>query len=130
VAVVEDVVSSGAGNEVDLEQILVWDPEVILFAPDSCYDSVGNSAQWKNVTAIGGGNYYRIPYGPYGWLASPPAVQCYLGMLWLGELLYPEYTEYDLQEEVTTYYKLFYSCDLTEEMYQALIENALPSKEK
>ena len=33
VAIVEDVVSSGAGNEVDLEQILVWNPEVIIFAP-------------------------------------------------------------------------------------------------
>ena len=47
-------------------------------------------------------------------------------MLWLGELLYPEYTEYDLQNAVTEYYKLFYGCDLTEEMYQALMENALP----
>ena len=41
------------------------------------------------------------------------------------ELLYPEYTEYDLQEEVTAYYKLFYDCDLTDEMYQSLMTNAL-----
>ena len=43
----------------------------------------------------------------------------------MGELLYPEYTEYDLQEEITEYYKLFYGCDLTDEMYNALTENAL-----
>ena len=43
----------------------------------------------------------------------------------LGELLYPEYTNYDLQEEITEYYKLFYGCELTEEMYQALLQNAL-----
>ena len=47
-------------------------------------------------------------------------------MLWLGELLYPEYTEYNLQEKVTAYYKLFYGCDLTDELYQKLIINALP----
>ena len=47
-------------------------------------------------------------------------------LLWLGQLLYPEYTEYDLQEEVTEYYKLFYGCDLTEEMYQNLLTNAIP----
>ena len=123
-AVVEDVVSSGAGNEVDLEQILLWDPDVIIFAPDSCYDDIAGSVQWQSVSAVASGNYYETPYGPYGWLSSPPAVQRYLGMLWLGELLYPEYTEYDLQTEITEYYKLFYGCDLTEEMYQTLLRNA------
>ena len=47
-------------------------------------------------------------------------------MLWLGELLYPKYVQYDLQEEVKAYYKLFYACDLTDAMYQDLIANALP----
>ena len=124
-AVLEDVVSSGAGNEVDLEQILLWDPDVIIFAPDSCYAEIADAAQWQSVSAVAEGNYYETPYGPYGWLSSPPSVQRYLGMLWLGELLYPEYTEYDLQEEITAYYKLFYDCELTEEMYQNLILNAL-----
>lgn len=124
-AVVEEVVSSGAGNEVDMEQILVWNPDVIIFAPDSCYNSIADAAEWQDVAAIAAGQYYETPYGPYGWLSSPPSVQRYLGMLWLGELLYPEYTEYDLQEAITEYYKLFYGCDLTDEMYQALIQNAL-----
>ena len=125
-AVVEDVVSNGLGNEVDLEQILSWDPDVIIFAPDSCYEDVGTSAQWQGVRAIAEGNYYKTPYGPYGWLSSPPSVQRYLGMLWLGALLYPEYIQYDLQEAVTEYYKLFYDCDLTDEAYQHLMENAMP----
>ena len=124
-AVLEDVVSSGAGNEVDLEQILLWDPDVIIFAPDSCYDEIAGAAQWQSVGAVASDNYYETPYGPYGWLSSPPAVQRYLGMLWLGELLYPDYTEYDLQEEITEYYKLFYGCELTDDMYQNLIADAL-----
>ena len=125
VAVVEDVVSKGTGNEVDLEQILLWDPDVLLFAPDSCYEEIAGSEQWQNVSAVAAGRYYETPEGPYGWLSSPPAVQRYLGMLWLGELLYPEYTEYDLQEEITEYYRLFYGCGLTDEMYQELVRNAL-----
>ncbi len=124
-AVVEDVVSKGSGNEVDMEQILLWDPDFLIFAPDSCYDTVAEDSQWKTTRAVIWSNYYQTPYGPYGWLSSPPAVQRYLGMLWLGELLYPEYVTYDLQEEVTAYYKLFYDCDLTDEMYRELMENAL-----
>ena len=125
-AVLEDVVSSGAGNEVDLEQILLWDPDVIIFAPDSCYDTVGSSAQWQSAGAVFRGDYFKTPAVPYGWLSSPPAVQRYLGMLWLGQLLYPEYVRYDLQAKVTEYYQLFYGCELTAEMYQALMANALP----
>lgn len=125
-AVVEDVVSSGAGNEVDLEQILLWNPDVIIFAPDSCYEEIAASAQWQSAEAVANGNYYKTPTGPYGWLSSPPAVQRYLGMLWLGLILYPDYIEYDLQQEVTAYYKLFYGCDLTDEMYRSLVADALP----
>ena len=123
-AVLEEVVSSGAGNEVDLEQILVWNPDVILFAPDSCYEEIAGSAQWQSIDAVREGQFYKTPTGPYGWLSSPPAVQRYLGMLWLGKLLYPEYAEYDLQEEVTAYYKLFYDCDLTDAMYWDLMADA------
>ena len=124
-AVLEEVVSSGNGNEVDLEQILAWDPEYILFAPDSCYAEVADLPEWQSLQAISSGHYYETPYGPYGWLSSPPSVQRYLGILWLGALLYPEYADYALQEEVTAYYKLFYDCDLTDDMYQALIQNAM-----
>lgn len=124
-AVVEDVVSNGLGNEVDLEQILAWNPEVIVFAPDSCYDDIAGDSQWQSVSAVANGNYYKTPSGPYGWLSSPPSVQRYLGMLWLGALLYPDYIDYDLQEAVTEYYKLFYDCDLTDEMYQNLMQDAL-----
>ena len=38
----------------------------------------------------------------------------------------PDYAQYDLQAAVTEYYKLFYSCELTEEMYRNLLMHALP----
>ena len=72
-AVIEDVFPGGLGNEVDLEQILLWDPEVIIFAPDSCYDTIAADPQWQSVSAVANGNYFKTPDGPYGWLSSPPA---------------------------------------------------------
>ena len=105
---------------------MVWNPEVIVFAPDIIYDTVASLDGWQGLQAIETGAYYKTPYGPYGWLSSPPAVQRYLGMLWLGELLYPAYTDYDFQTEITEYYQMFYGCELTDEMYQNLIANALP----
>ncbi|WMJ83998.1 ABC transporter substrate-binding protein [Oscillospiraceae bacterium LTW-04] len=124
-ATLSEVASSGMGNEVDLEQILLWNPEVIIFSPNSIYDTVGSDTAWQQLSAISSGNYFKVPDGPYGWVSSPPSVQCYLGMLWLGALLYPDYVDYDLQTEVTGYYKLFYDCDLSAEMYRNLTADSL-----
>ena len=66
-----------------------------------------------------------MPFGPYNWMGFPPSVQRYLGMLWLGALLYPENIKYDLYEEVRTYYDLFYHCELTEDQFSALMENSI-----
>ena len=120
-ASIEEVSFSGDGNESDVEQIMTWNPDVIIFSPESIFDTVGESAQWKNVKAITDGHYYEAPYGPYGWLSSPPAVQRYLGMLWLGAVLYPDYVEFDLQEKTTEYFELFYGCELTDAMYRDLV---------
>ncbi len=51
---------------------------------------------------------------------STASVLC-AGVVWLGALIYPDYCEYDLQEVVTEYYKLFCECDLTREMYDELM---------
>ena len=69
-AVVDSPSSKGTGNEVDMEQILAWDPDVILFAPDSIYDTVGDDPTWQSLTAIREGRYYEVPLGPYNWMGS------------------------------------------------------------
>ena len=124
-AVVDDPSSKGTGNEVDMEQILNWNPDVILFAPDSIYDTVGDDATWQGVTAIQNGAYYEVPMGPYNWMGFPPSVQRLLGMLWMAKVLYPEAADYDLYTEAAQYFKLFYHCDLTREQYDALVANSL-----
>ena len=124
-AVVDDPSSKGTGNEVDMEQILNWNPDVILFAPDSIYDTMAGDAAWQGVTAIQNGAYYEVPMGPYNWMGFPPSVQRLLGMLWMAKVLYPEAADYDLYTEAAEYFKLFYHCDLTREQYDALVANSL-----
>ena len=125
-AVVDDPSSKGTGNEVSMEQILTWDPDVVVFAPESIYATVQDDAVWQSVTAIKNGAYYEVPFGPYNWMGFPPSVQRYLGMMWLSKVLYPDATaEYDLFSDVQEYYKLFYHCDLTQAQYDALVANSL-----
>lgn len=125
-AVVDDPSSKGTGNEVSMEQILTWNPDVVVFAPESIYATVQDDAAWQSVTAIKNGAYYEVPFGPYNWMGFPPSVQRYLGMMWLSKVLYPDATaQYDLFDDVHEYYELFYHCDLTRAQYDALVANSL-----
>lgn len=124
-AVVDSPSSKGTGNEVDMEQLLLWNPDVILFAPESIYATVGADDTWKSITAIQNGAYYEVPMGPYNWMGFPPSVQRLLGMLWMAKLLYPDAADYDLYTEVANYFKLFYHCDLSEDAYNALVANSI-----
>ena len=124
-AVVDSPSSKGTGNEVDMEQILLWDPDYILFAPDSVYDSVSDDTAWQQVTAIANGHYCEVPEGPYNWMGFPPSAQRLLGMIWMAYVLYPDACGYDLYEEVAQYFQLFYHTELTQSQFDQLIENSL-----
>lgn len=123
-AVVDSPSSKGTGNEVDMEQILLWNPDYILFAPDSIYDSVSDDAAWQQVSAIGNGHYCEVPEGPYNWMGFPPSAQRLLGMIWMAYVLYPDACGYDLYEEVSQYFQLFYHTELTQAQFDKLIANS------
>ena len=123
-AVVDAPSSKGSGNEVTMEQIALWNPAVILFAPDAIYDTAAEMDTWQEMTAIQSGSYIKVPEAPYNWVGTPAAVQRYLGMIWLTAQLYPEYCDYDVKAEILEYYELFYNCTLTEEQYNDLTKDA------
>lgn len=127
-AVVASPASKGTGNEVSMEQIMLWDPEFIVFAPDSVYDEAAADGMWSLMTAVANGDYVRTPQGPHNWLGSPLSVQQILGLIWLPAVLYPEYCEYDVKAEIQEYYRLFYHCNLTDAQYEVLTAGAFLKK--
>ncbi|MBR5225951.1 MAG: ABC transporter substrate-binding protein [Clostridia bacterium] len=122
-AVLDNPSSKGTGNETDLEQIMAWDPDMIIFSSVSTYEAAQTDPLWQAVRAVAQGNYALVPQMPYNFMGFPPGVQQFLGMTWMAKLLYPELAEYDLYEEVARHFDLFYHCELTQEMYGKLMEN-------
>ena len=51
----------GNGNEISLEQIALWNPDLIVFQTGSIYDTVGDDPAWAGIAAIDSGNYYQVP---------------------------------------------------------------------
>jgi len=123
-AVLAEPSSKGTGNPVDMEQILLWNPDVILFAPGSVYEKVASDPLWNELDAVRNGRYAEVPLGPYNWMGFPPAVQQYLGILWMCGLFYPDVAGIDLYAEVAAYFDLFYHTELTREQFDRLTARA------
>ncbi len=125
-AVVDNPMSKGTGNEVTMEQIALWDPEFIIFGPDSIYDQVAQNSTWAELQAVSSGNYAEVPEIPYNWMSMPPSVQQYLGLIWLPALLYPEYCNYEAETEICDLLELFYDCEISHELYEEIMAKAFP----
>lgn len=123
-AVIDNPSAKGSGSEVSMEQILLWDPDVIVFDPGSIFATAGDDPAWAQLSAISSGNYYEAPNGPYNWLGFPPSVNRLLGLLWLCQTLYPDASPYDLQAETSRFYQMFYHVELSDEQYAAILKNA------
>jgi len=123
-AVCEEIVSKGTGNPVDMEQIALWDPECIIFGTPESYATLESDQAWQNLRSVTEGKVLLVPDAPLNWMGSPPGAQRILGLIWLTAVLYPDYCDYDVKAEVTEFYKLFFHCELTDEMYSEITANA------
>ena len=104
-----------SGGSVSMEQLYIWNPEVILFQEEEAYRHAMESPEWQVLDAVANGNIYLIPSEPYSFIDAPPATNRIIGIYWLGNLLYPELYPVDVIQKTIEYYSLFYSYDLTEE---------------
>lgn len=117
----EESKNSQSWEEVSMEQVTLWNPNIIMFLNDSIYDTVGDDPVWKDLQAIKDNKYYEAPGEPYDWLGSPPNANRIIGIKWLGNLVYPDIYKYDMVKETKEFYKLFYHSDLTDNQVKELL---------
>ena len=122
--VVPEVSNKGGGNTINMEQLLLFAPDVIVLSADGAYGKIAADKQWQALEAVKQGRYYEIPLGPYNWLSSPPSVNRIIGIKWLGSLVYPDLYNYDMVAEAQEFYKLFWHYDLSKEEAQELLANS------
>ena len=114
----------GGAAEISMEQLMLWQPDVVLFAPGSIYSDVDSRVEWQGIKAVQNKKYYEIPDGPYNWMGRPPSVNRILGIKWLGNLLYPDVYDYDMVKETKEFYNLFYHSDVTDAQVNKLLERS------
>ncbi len=107
-------------STVSMEQLQKWDPEYIFFYTDDGYDISKTDKTWSELTAVKNGDCYLIPASPVDFCVLP-SVNRLIGIEWLASVMYPDDIDFDIKDEVIEYYKLFYNCELTDEMYSELM---------
>lgn len=113
---------TGSWNEVNLEQILSWNPDVIVIPPYGPVQpsDILDNPDWQPLSAVQSGRVYRMPR-----IIAPidtPLPESILGIVWLEKALYPNEITLSLADEVTHFYTQYYHFALTPEELAAFLE--------
>ncbi len=101
-------------ERITMEQLLIYDPDVILVKEKSCYERIAKDARWKNLRAVRAKRVYLIPYEPFNWFDRPPSHMHLLGVQWLSNLLHPDRYPLDIVKETREFYRLFFNRKLSD----------------
>jgi iron complex transport system substrate-binding protein len=123
---VVDVTATRGLVNVSLEQVLSWNPDVIVTVDPNFYAAVWKDPRWASVKAVQNRRVHLSPMLPFGWVDFPPGLNRVIGVRWLGAVLYPDAFPSDLRAETRDFFRMFYHTDLTEAQLDQLLGPAKP----
>lgn len=104
-----------------LEQVLLWDPDVIIANERTAVAYILGNPQWSGIKAVRDNRVYQLPQGISRW-GHPGSVETPLAILWTAKTVYPEKFEHiDMEKEVEYFYKEFFGYELSPEMIQQIL---------
>lgn len=123
----------GSRVQISAEQLLAWDPDVIVVNGEPKADKSGNSAaedilsnpDYASLKAVQDQKVYGTPNAPFSWVDRPAGPNRLIGMRWFSALIYPEYIKCDINEEIYKFFDLFYHVDLSDEQLENVLKGTL-----
>lgn len=116
-------IPTGGHAQVNMEQVFIWNPDVIFCAGfkgnKNAVNTLKKSPKWKNIKAVQNKQLYKVPSLPVGWFDHPPSVNRIPGIIWLCELFYHQ-SAAQTKANIKEFYQLFYQYKLSDENYQSL----------
>ena len=123
----------GSRVQISAEQLLAWDPDVIVVNGEPKADNSGSSAaedilsnaDYASLKAVQDQKVYGTPNAPFSWVDRPAGPNRLIGMRWFSALIYPEYIKCDINEEIHKFFDLFYHVDLSDEQLENVLKGTL-----
>lgn len=108
-------------QNVSPEQVLLWNPDVIVIAP---YGPVTpatylDDPAFQGLGAVKAGRVHKMPQLLFAW--DTPIPESVLGVLWLADLLHRGRAAMLLESLVARFYREFYGAELTVEEMRGII---------
>jgi iron complex transport system substrate-binding protein len=103
----------GGLANVSLEQVLRWDPQVIVTIDQGFATTVRDNPSWQGVRAVRDGRVHLSPKLPFGWIDFPPGVNRLIGLWWLGKVVFPTLFPEDLKALTAEFYRRWYHAPVT-----------------
>jgi iron complex transport system substrate-binding protein len=116
-----DILPGKGMTNVSLEQIYVWNPDLILvwsgnFDEMDSYKYIKTDLSWKKLKAVRNNYVYQVPWRPFGWIDRPPGINRLIGIIWLSNLLYPDIYNYGSLTGITKeFFSKFHHYNMTDE---------------
>jgi iron complex transport system substrate-binding protein len=98
----------GGLANVSIEQVLLWNPDVIITIDRDFASNVLNDPAWAPVNAVRARRVHLSPKLPFGWVDFPPSVNRLIGLRWMAKILYPDLFPDDLRPLTRDFYTRFY----------------------
>lgn len=116
-----DLEQDGDKYYTNLEQILIWNPEVIYCNEGGVPEYIKDNTQWSMVEAVQEGRVEQLPVGISRW-GHKTSIETPLAMLWVANDLYPErFAGVDVFSYYKRYYEEFFEFTLTEDLYEEML---------
>jgi len=93
---------------VSIEQVLLWNPDVIVTIDQDFAATVRSDPAWAPIKAVRENRVHLSPKLPFGWVDFPPCVNRLIGLWWLAKILYPDQFSEDLRTLTRDFYARFY----------------------
>jgi iron complex transport system substrate-binding protein len=111
----------GGLANVSIEQVLVWNPEVIVTIDRDFAAKVHDDPAWATIAAVRARRVHLAPSRPFGWVDFPPSVNRLIGLWWLAKILYPDLFPDDLRMLTREFYGKFYHVQVTDQQIDRVL---------
>lgn len=109
---------------VDVEQVIAWDPDIIMMGRLNSTEPIMNDPAWSTITAVKTNRVYVNPYGMFYWDFGAEGP---LFLMYLAKTFHPDkFVDINMVEEVKDFYSKFYDSTITDEQANKILQHMEP----
>ena len=120
-----EIQDSGSELTVSIEQVMKWNPDVIIATDEDFYNNVYADSKWDNVKAVKNHQVYISPQSPFKWFDRPPGANIIIGVPWTAKVIYPDkYSNINMVDATKEFYSNFYHYDLSDDEAKEILTSS------